>query len=170
MSMTVAILMGSDSDLDIMQEAAGALEKFGISYEMKVLSAHRSPADLIRYVENTEKKGVKVYIAGAGGAAHLAGVIAAHTTRPVIGVPIPTAMMGGLDSLLATVQMPSGIPVATVAASKGGAANAGILAAQILALSDTKLQKKMAQHKTDLAKSVQAKNEKLAAKLKSKKA
>lgn len=166
MSHTVSILMGSDSDLEIMREAASVLKQFGVSYDMKVLSAHRSPTQVAEYVKNAPKKGIKIFIAGAGGAAHLAGTIAAQTTLPVIGIPIPTQMAGGLDSILSTVQMPSGIPVATVAASKGGATNAGILAVQMLALSDSKLAQKLKEHKESLVKSVQVKNKKLAKQLK----
>ena len=166
---TVAILMGSDSDLDVMQEAASILDQFGISYDIKVLSAHRTPGLVSEYVKSAPKKGIKVFIAGAGGSAHLAGVIAAHTILPVIGIPIPTQMSGGLDSLLSTVQMPGGIPVATVAANKGGAMNAGILAVQILALENPALQKKLVAHKESLVKGVQAKNKKLSERLKSKK-
>ncbi len=126
--------MGSDSDLDIMREAAKALDDFGIAYEIDVTSAHRSPERTAEFARKAASHGIKVIIAGAGGAAHLAGVIAAHTTLPVIGVPIPSTALNGLDSLLATVQMPAGIPVATVAIGKPGATNAGILAAQILGL------------------------------------
>ncbi len=161
MSHKVSILMGSDSDLDVMREAANILTQFGVSFDMKVLSAHRSPELVSEYVKSAPKNGTKIFIAGAGGAAHLAGVIAANTTLPVIGIPIPTQVMGGLDSLLSTVQMPGGIPVATVAATKGGAMNAGILAVQILALSDPVLEKKLKEHKESLVKSVQAKNDKL---------
>ncbi len=161
MSATVAILMGSDSDLEIMQETSKVLESFGVSYDMKVLSAHRSPGLVSNYVQTASKTGIKVFIAGAGGSAHLAGVVAAQTTLPVIGVPIQTQLAGGLDSLLSTVQMPSGIPVATVAIGKSGAANAGILAVQMLALSDLKLRSKLKAHKQSLVKSVQAKNAKL---------
>src|SRR5262249_15967788 len=130
----VSIVMGSDSDLDIMREAAKSLEEFGIAYEIDVTSAHRSPERTPEYARKAADRGIRVIIAGAGGAAHLAGVIAAHTTLPVIGVPIPSTSLNGLDSLLATVQMPAGIPVATVAIGKPGATNAGILAAQIIAL------------------------------------
>ena len=165
MSTSIAILMGSDSDLDIMREAGKVLESFGVSYDMKVLSAHRSPALVSKYVQQASKSGTKIFIAGAGGSAHLAGVIAAQTTLPVIGVPIQTQLAGGLDSLLSTVQMPSGIPVATVAIGKSGAANAGILAVQMLALSDSKLQGKLREHKKSLVRSVQAKNEKLKSEL-----
>ena len=158
--------MGSDSDLEIMREAATVLKQFGVSYDMKVLSAHRTPEQVSEYVKNAPKNGTKIFIAGAGGAAHLAGVIAAHSILPVIGIPIPTQMSGGLDSLLSTVQMPAGIPVATVAASKGGATNAGLLAVQMLALSDPSLQKKLKEYKESLVKSVQTKNEKLSEQLK----
>jgi 5-(carboxyamino)imidazole ribonucleotide mutase len=161
----VSIVMGSDSDLEIMREAGKALADFGIAYEMDVTSAHRSPERTAEYARNAAERGIRVIIAGAGGAAHLAGVIAAHTSLPVIGVPIPSTSLNGLDSLLATVQMPAGIPVATVAIGKPGATNAGILAAQILALSDTGLAKKMTTHKEKLAKGVEEKSKKLKATL-----
>ena len=157
----VSIVMGSDSDLEIMNEAAKALEDFGISYEIDVTSAHRSPARTGEFARAAASRGVKVIIAGAGGAAHLAGVIAAETTLPVIGVPIPSTPLNGLDSLLATVQMPAGIPVATVAIGKGGATNAGILAAQIIGLSSTAIAVKLKQLKEKLAKSVEEKSQKL---------
>jgi 5-(carboxyamino)imidazole ribonucleotide mutase len=160
----VAIVMGSDSDLEIMREAGKALDNFGIAHEIDIMSAHRSPARTIDFARGAAARGIRVIIAGAGGAAHLAGVIAAHTTLPVIGVPI-TSVLNGLDSLLATVQMPAGIPVATVAIGKAGATNAGILAAQILALSDEGLAKKMGQHKTKLAQGVDEKSKKLKATL-----
>jgi len=156
----VSIVMGSDSDLDIMREAGKALEGFGISYEIDVTSAHRSPERTAEFARKAADRGIRVIIAGAGGAAHLAGVIAAHTTLPVIGVPIPS-VLNGLDSLLATVQMPAGIPVATVAIGKAGATNAGILAAQILALSSAALAKKLDTHKETLANSVEEKSKKL---------
>jgi len=160
----VSIVMGSDSDLEIMQEAAKSLESFGIPYEIDVTSAHRSPDRTAEFARNAASRGIRVIIAGAGGAAHLAGVIAAHTTLPVIGVPI-TSVLNGLDSLLATVQMPAGIPVATVAIGKAGATNAGIFAAQILALSDEGIAKKMNAHKDKLAKGVDEKSKKLKASL-----
>ena len=156
----VSIVMGSDSDLEIMREAAKALEGFDIAYEMDVTSAHRSPDRTAQFARRAAERGVRVIIAGAGGAAHMAGVIAAHTTVPVIGVPIPS-ILNGLDSLLATVQMPAGIPVATVAIGKPGATNAGILAAQILALSNAGLTKKMEAHKEKLANGVDEKSRKL---------
>lgn len=157
--------MGSDSDLEIMREAARALDNFGIAYEMDVTSAHRSPQRTSEYARNAAARGIKVIIAGAGGAAHLAGVIAAETTLPVIGVPIPSTPLQGLDSLLAIVQMPSGIPVATVAIGKPGATNAGILAAQMIALADPEVARKMAAHKEKLARGVEEKSKKLQANL-----
>jgi len=157
----VSIVMGSDSDLEIMREAAKALEEFGIGYEIDVTSAHRSPDRTAEYARKASDRGIRVIIAGAGGAAHLAGVIAAHTTLPVIGVPIPSTALNGLDSLLATVQMPAGIPVATVAIGKPGATNAGILAAQILGLSGAAIAKKLADHKEKLATGVEEKSKKL---------
>ncbi|MGH9511211.1 MAG: 5-(carboxyamino)imidazole ribonucleotide mutase [Terriglobales bacterium] len=157
----VSIVMGSDSDLEIMRETAKALEGFGITYEMDVTSAHRSPDRTAEYARRAAQRGVRVIIAGAGGAAHLAGVIAAHTTLPVIGVPIPSTSLNGLDSLLATVQMPAGIPVATVAIGKPGATNAGILAAQILGLADGDVAKKLDDHKKKLADGVEEKSRKM---------
>lgn len=157
----VSIVMGSDSDLEIMNEAAKALEDFAIPYEIDVTSAHRSPARTAAFARNAASRGIKVIIAGAGGAAHLAGVIAAETTLPVIGVPIPSTPLNGMDSLLAIVQMPAGIPVATTAIGKAGATNAGILAAQIIALSNAGVAAKMNQLKEKLAKSVEEKSQKL---------
>src|SRR5712675_401758 len=161
----VSIVMGSDSDLEIMREAAKALDDFGIAYEMDVTSAHRSPDRTAEYARNAAKNGIRVIIAGAGGAAHLAGVIAAHTTLPVIGVPIASTSLNGMDSLLATVQMPAGIPVATVAIGKPGATNAGILAAQMIALDDPAIAKKLETHKEKLARGVEEKSRKLQASL-----
>jgi len=157
----VSIVMGSDSDLDIMREAGKALDEFGIGYEMDVTSAHRSPDRTAEFARKAAENGIRVIIAGAGGAAHLAGVIAAHTTLPVIGVPIPSTSLNGMDSLLSTVQMPAGIPVATVAIGKPGATNAGILAAQIIGLSDAQVTKKLVAHKEKLAKGVEEKSKKL---------
>ena len=159
----VAIVMGSDSDLEFMSEAARALKEFGIAYEMDVTSAHRSPARTSEFAQNAARRGIKVIIAAAGGAAHLAGVIAAETTLPVIGVPIPSTTLQGLDSLLSTVQMPAGIPVATVAIGKAGATNAAVLAAQILALGSAPLAKKLDDYKEKLARSVEEKSAKLKA-------
>jgi phosphoribosylaminoimidazole carboxylase PurE protein len=157
----VAIVMGSDSDLEIMREAGKALDDFGIAYEMDVTSAHRSPDRTAEFARNAAGRGIRVIIAGAGGAAHLAGVIAAHTTLPVIGVPIPSTSLQGMDSLLATVQMPAGIPVATVAIGRPGATNAGILAAQMIGLSDAGVAKKLGAHKEKLAAGVAEKSKKL---------
>jgi 5-(carboxyamino)imidazole ribonucleotide mutase len=157
----VSVVMGSDSDLEIMREAGKALEEFGIGYEMDVTSAHRSPDRTAEFARGAAGRGIRVIIAGAGGAAHLAGVIAAHTTLPVIGVPIPSTSLNGLDSLLATVQMPAGIPVATVAIGKPGATNAGILAAQIIGVADEGVAKKLAGHKEKLARGVEEKSKKL---------
>lgn len=155
----VAIIMGSDSDLPVMKEAADVLEEFGVSFEIKVLSAHRSPNETQEFVKSAKDKGLKVIIAAAGGAAHLAGVSAAHTTLPVIGVPVMSKSLEGMDSLLSTVQMPPGIPVATVGIN--GAKNAGLLAIQILALSDESLNKKLEDYKKKLETGVMEKNEKL---------
>jgi 5-(carboxyamino)imidazole ribonucleotide mutase len=157
----VSIVMGSDSDLEIMRESGKALEEFGIAYEIDVTSAHRSPDRTADYARKAAGRGIRVIIAGAGGAAHLAGVIAAHTTLPVVGVPIPATSLNGMDSLLATVQMPAGIPVATVAIGKPGATNAGILAAQILGISDAAIAKKLEVHKVKLASGVEEKSKKL---------
>ena len=159
----VSIVMGSDSDLEVMQEAGRALEEFGIAYEMDVTSAHRAPRKTAEFARSAAGRGIKVIIAGAGGAAHLAGVCAAESTLPVIGVPISSSSLQGLDALLATVQMPAGIPVATVAIGKAGAYNAGVLAAQILAAGDKSLAAKLAAHKEKLAKGVDEKSAKLKA-------
>ena len=157
----VSIVMGSDSDLEVMREAAKALEEFGIPYEIDVTSAHRSPERTAGFARKAAERGIRVIIAGAGGAAHLAGVIAAHTTLPVIGVPIPSTSLQGMDSLLATVQMPAGIPVATLAIGKPGATNAGIFAAQMIGLSDPVVADKLRGHKEKLARGVEEKSKKL---------
>ncbi len=154
----VSIVMGSDSDLEIMNETAKALDDFGIPYEIDVTSAHRSPARTMEFARTAASRGVKVIIAGAGGAAHLAGVIAAETTLPVIGVPISSTSLNGMDSLLSIVQMPAGIPVATVAIGKAGATNAGILAAQIIGLSNATVGGKLNDLKLKLVKSVEEKS------------
>ena len=156
----VAILMGSDSDLPVMSETARILNDNGVGYELKILSAHRSPDDVARFTKSARAKGFKIIIAGAGGAAHLAGVIASHTTLPVIGVPMETAELKGVDSLFSTVQMPSGVPVATMSIGKAGAKNAGILALEILSLNDKRLEKNLAKFKAALAESVRNKNKK----------
>jgi phosphoribosylaminoimidazole carboxylase PurE protein len=140
----VAIMMGSRSDLPTMQEAEKILKEFGVSSEMRVLSAHRTPRETSQYAEELKGRGVKIVIAGAGGSAALAGVVAAHTNLPVIGVPIKETALDGMDSLLSTVQMPPGVPVAAVAIGKPGAKNAALLAIRILALSDKDLDKKLA--------------------------
>jgi len=155
----VSILMGSDSDLPVMQEAANVLEELGISPDVHVLSAHRTPGAVVEYVENAEKAGTKVFICGAGGAAHLAGVVAAHTALPVVGVPIMNKTVAGIDALFSTVQMPPGIPVATVAI--GGAKNAGILAAQIIGASDPAIRDHVSAYKKKLNAQVLEKDAKL---------
>ena len=157
----VGILMGSDSDLPIMEEASKILEKFGIGHEVVVSSAHRSPERTRKYVVGASKRGIKILIAGAGAAAHLAGVVAAETTLPVIGVPIGSSALNGLDALLSTAQMPGGVSVAGMAIGKAGAKNAGILAIQILALNDKNLHKKLLKFKKDQAKAVEQKSRKL---------
>ena len=155
----VGILMGSDTDWPIMKAASEVCKEFGLAHEVKVISAHRTPQDLSRFASNAHKRGMRVIIAGAGGAAHLPGVTAAYTPLPVIGVPISGRDLKGLDSLLAIVQMPGGIPVATVAI--GGAKNAGLLAVQILAVSDPALQKRFLEFKDRLAAESRAKNKNL---------
>jgi 5-(carboxyamino)imidazole ribonucleotide mutase len=157
----VGILMGSDSDWPTMKAAADALKEFGVASEVKVISAHRTPRDLEQYVSSARKRGLRVIIAGAGGAAHLPGVTAAFTTLPVIGVPIESKSLKGLDSLLSIVQMPPGVPVATVGIGAGR--NAGLLAVQILALADSKLQAALAKFKDKLADESRAKNKNLSA-------
>ena len=159
MSKKVAVIMGSDSDLSVMMEAVEKLKRFRIPYEVRIISAHRTPALAEQFASAAADNGFGVIIAGAGKAAHLGGVLAAYTTLPVIGVPIKTSMMGGLDSLLSMVQMPSGAPVATVAVN--GAANAAILAVQMLALADPALQQALATYKQEMADTVAAKDAKL---------
>ncbi|HUJ30783.1 MAG TPA: 5-(carboxyamino)imidazole ribonucleotide mutase [Candidatus Acidoferrum sp.] len=165
----VGIVMGSDSDYAVMSESGKTLEKFGIPYEMEVLSAHRTPKRAHEYASSAVARGLKVVIAAAGAAAHLAGVMAASTTLPVIGVPMATSSLKGLDALLATVQMPAGIPVGTMAIDKAGAVNAAIFAAQILGVSDPEMAKKLVAHKEDLARSVAEKNARLQEELAQKK-
>ena len=152
---SVLILMGSDSDAPVMQGAVDILGELGIASEMTVASAHRSPERVMRLVGEAPGRGVRVFIVGAGAAAHLAGVVAAHTTMPVIGVPIDSSALKGLDALLSTVQMPPGVPVATVSIGKPGATNAGVLAAQILALSDNAIAGRLADYKKRLADKVE---------------
>lgn len=160
----VLILMGSDSDAAIMSAAGEALNEFGLSWEMTVASAHRSPQRVLRLILDAHNRGVKVFVVGAGAAAHLAGVVAAHTTRPVIGVPIDSSALKGLDALLSTVQMPPGVPVATVAIGKPGATNAGVLAAQMIALGDQAIAAKLVDYKVKLEQKVEAAAAKMAAK------
>ena len=157
----VGIVMGSDSDLETMQEAVKTLEKFDIGHEVNIISAHRTPLKAHEYASSAEGMGLEVIIAAAGGAAHLAGVMAAWTPIPVIGVPMQTQISGGLDSLLSMVQMPGGIPVATVAVGKAGAKNAAILAAQMLVIKYPEIKEKIKAYKNDLANEVEAKNKKL---------
>ena len=153
----VGIIMGSDSDMPIMRDAAAICEEFGVPYEIRVVSAHRTPADMAAYGTNAHERGLKVIVAGAGGAAHLPGMIAAFSPLPVIGVPIPTKQLRGLDSLLSIVQMPAGVPVATVAV--GGGRNAGILAVEMLSVADASLQEKLVAFKLRLAEESRAKND-----------
>ncbi|MFV0532717.1 MAG: 5-(carboxyamino)imidazole ribonucleotide mutase [Cumulibacter sp.] len=155
----VGIIMGSDSDWPVMQDAAGALEEFGITYEAQVVSAHRMPHEMIGYAQSAAERGLRVIIAGAGGAAHLPGMVASVTTLPVIGVPVPLKYLDGMDSLLSIVQMPAGVPVATV--SIGGARNAGLLAVRMLASGDATLTARMSEFQNELRDVALAKNERL---------
>ncbi len=157
----VGIVMGSDSDLPVMTETAKRLKEFGIPYEIEITSAHRSPIRTSEYARSAGTRGLKAIIVGAGGASHLAGIIAAETTLPVIGVPIDNSPLSGIDSLLSTVQMPSGVPVATMAVGKAGASNAAIFAAEIIGTADKAIAKRLAAFKRDLEKSVVAKSEKV---------
>jgi phosphoribosylaminoimidazole carboxylase PurE protein len=159
----VGILMGSDSDLPVMQEAGAMLREFGIEYEITIASAHRTPKKVLEYSMTAERRGLKVIIAGAGWAAHLAGVIASQTTLPVIGVPIDSSALKGIDALLSTVQMPGGIPVATMSLGKAGAKNAGIFAAQIIATSDVKVANRLKVFKVEMEQDVEEKSKKLSA-------
>lgn len=152
----VGLLMGSDSDWPILQAAGEILKEFGVKFEKRVVSAHRTPDDMAEYGRSASARGLKIIIAGAGGAAHLPGMLASHTILPVIGVPIPSKYLQGLDSLLSIVQMPTGIPVATMAI--GGAANAGLLAVQILALEDASLQDKLKKFRAKQSAASRAKN------------
>ena len=161
----IGILMGSDSDWDKINGVAKALDEFGIQYEVHVMSAHRTPDTVKEYAETAIQRGISVLICAAGGAAHLAGVVASHTTLPVIGIPVPTEFAGGLDSLLSTVQMPGDIAVATVGTGSGGARNAGLLAVQILALSDPNLRKKLEDFRAGLPAKIAEKNAALQARI-----
>ena len=157
----VGIVMGSDTDLPIMTETALTLKKFGVPFEVEITSAHRSPARTSDYARTAVARGLKVIIVGAGGASHLAGVIAAETILPVIGVPMATTTLAGLDALLSTVQMPSGVPVACTAIGKPGAINAAIFAVEIIATADPELARKLTEYKEQLARSVADKSEKV---------
>ncbi|MDD4953446.1 MAG: 5-(carboxyamino)imidazole ribonucleotide mutase [Candidatus Omnitrophica bacterium] len=151
MAKAISIIMGSNSDLEIVQESINVLKDFGVSFEAKVLSAHRTPKELAQYVEAAPKRGVKVFIAAAGGSAALAGVVAAHTTLPVIGIPIETKSLKGLDSLLSTVQMPAGVPVASMAIGKAGAKNAALFALAILGITEKKINLKLLKYRKESA-------------------
>lgn len=161
----VGIIMGSDSDWPKIKKVADALNEFDVPFEVHVMSAHRTPGVVSDYANSAITRGLKVVIAAAGGAAHLAGVVAAHTTLPVIGLPVPTPDLGGLDSLLSTVQMPGDVPVASVAVGMGGPRNAGLLAVQILATSDESLQKRLQAFKQELTEKIAAKDKKLQAEI-----
>ena len=158
MKPVVGIIMGSDSDLSVMQEAVKVLKQFEVGYEIGVYSAHRSPHRTLEYVKSARERGLRVIIAGAGGSAHLAGVTAAETTLPVIGVPIDSSPLSGFDALLSTVQMPPGVPVGTMGVGKSGATNAAFFAVQILALADESLARKLADYKVQLEKSIAEKS------------
>ena len=154
----VSIVMGSDSDLPTMMETSDILKQFKIPHEVRILSAHRYPKGTARYAEGAQGRGIRVIIAAAGGAAHLAGVVAAHTTLPVIGIPIETKSLKGVDSLFATVQMPPGVPVGTMAIGKSGAKNAGLFAAAILAAQNPTLRRKLQSHKQEMARGMKLKD------------
>ncbi len=159
----VGVVMGSDSDWPKIKAVATALEEFGVSFEVRVMSAHRTPDVVLQYATTAAARGLQVVIAAAGGAAHLAGVVASHTTLPVIGIPVPTNLQGGMDSLLSTVQMPGDIPVATVGVGMGGPRNAGLLAVQIMALGDEGLQGQLVTYRQKLADKIAAKDQALQA-------
>ena len=161
----VAILMGSDSDWERIKSVATALDEFGVAYEIQVMSAHRTPGLVCEFSSQAADRGIRVIVAAAGGAAHLAGVVAAHTILPVIGIPVGTELAGGLDSLLSMVQMPGDVPVATVGVGPGGARNAGLLAVQIMAVADAELRRKLLDYKQRLIDKVTARNEALRRKI-----
>jgi len=162
----VGIVMGSDTDFPVMEEASKTLQHFGIPHEVRVISCHRAPGQVIKYSRTAHKRGLKVIIAGAGGAAHLAGIIAAETTLPVIGVPIESSPLLGIDALLSTAQMPGGVPVATMAVGRAGARNAAIFSAQILSIHDGDIGHKLTQFKASLEREVVAKDRAIAARMK----
>jgi len=159
--MQVMIFLGSESDIDVIKDALDILKEFRVPFEMEVTSAHRSPARTVRLVEEAEKRGAEVFIAVAGRAAHLAGVVAAHTVRPVIGVPVESGGLGGLDALLSTVQMPKGVPVAAMGTGKHGGSNAALLAVQILSLKRPELASELKIHRERMAEQVEAASKKL---------
>ena len=163
----VAVLIGSDSDLKVMKSTLDVMDDLGVAWEIRILSAHRTPDQVREYLADSEQRGCNVYIAAAGLAAHLAGAVAAHTLKPVIGVPLDAGSMGGLDALLATVQMPGGVPVATVAVGSAGAKNAAYLAARILALGDDAVAESIRSYRDDNRASILQKNEQLQEELKS---
>tara|TARA_B100000795_G_C22806659_1_gene445400 strand:- start:4393 stop:4893 length:501 start_codon:yes stop_codon:yes gene_type:complete len=160
-SIDVAVVMGSDSDLPVVSEVFKIFDQFGVKYSKSVLSAHRSPHQVIELIKTSESNGCKVFIAAAGMAAHLAGAVAAHSYKPVIGIPIESGGLGGLDALLSTAQMPPGIPVATVAIGKAGAKNGAILAIQMIAISDDDMAQKLSDYRTNLTNEVLEKNKNL---------
>lgn len=160
----VGVIMGSISDWETMKHVTESLEQFGISYEKEVISAHRTPEDMMTYAKTAKERGLKVIVAGAGGAAHLPGMVASQTVLPVIGVPVQSKALNGLDSLLSIVQMPGGVPVATVAIGPAGAKNAGILAAQIIGTHDEKTSQKLMQHRDDMKQNVEGMRDELSEK------
>lgn len=157
----IAVIMGSESDLPVMEQAVEVLERFGVPFEVHVLSAHRSPEAVAQFARDAESRGLQVLIAGAGGAAHLAGALSAHTTLPVIGVPIPTDQMGGMDSLLSTVQMPAGVPVACMGLGESGAGNSAVMAIEILAVADADLGERLHKYKEEMVAQVQDQDSRL---------
>lgn len=156
----VSIVMGSDSDLEVVREAVKILKDFSVPHEVRIISAHRSPDEAIEFAKRADDRGIKVIIAAAGGAAHLPGVIASHTTLPVIGIPMETEALKGMDSLLSIVQMPAGVPVGTMAIGRAGTKNAALFAIEILALSDSGLTRNLIRYKKDMAKKVREKDRK----------
>ena len=163
--MKVAIFIGSDSDYDVVKDAQAILKEFEVPFALEVTSAHRSPARTLKLIKDYEEKGVEIFIAVAGKAAHLAGIVAAHTVKPVIGVPVESSSLDGLDALLSTVQMPKGVPVATMGLGKSGASNSALLAIQILSLNDSSLVKKLKESREEMAAQVEAKSKKIQQKL-----
>ncbi len=159
--MKVAIFIGSDSDYDVVKDAQAILKEFEVSFALEVTSAHRSPARTLKLIKDYEEKGVEIFIAVAGKAAHLAGIVAAHTVKPVIGVPVESSSLDGLDALLSTVQMPKGVPVATMGLGNSGASNSALLAIQILSLNDPSLVKKLKESREEMAAQIEAKSKKI---------